>query len=137
MEDMGEFLKKALQGEMNVNETEEEMHSEMNSYDDLDPEFKTFTEVLSGKKLAELGKAAIKRKIKIAKDLSAYLHDAESEAKDEARWLSKVSFRIQRDAKAMGVLDTIVTFCTTGIITYKGDSLDECIDTVIKLSTII
>lgn len=126
LNNMDDFMKKALESEMNVDDTLDAEQINM-----LGDRVKNLLNVLSGGKMIKLGRVAMDKKERIIDELIEYLSHLDK--KDKASWHAHASVKIQSAAKKLGVLEVIVVASTLGC-TATEEQFGDVIESVIRLN---
>ena len=124
--DMNEFLKKAMEEEMHVDQ--DDSKSEF----DLEKAKKSLS-FLSGMKMVCLGRAAIDEKIKIINKLNEELNSMSKD--DIATYTAKASVKIQSAAKKMGILDILISSSTISAM-QPVDEIPDTIKSILQVNMI-
>ena len=128
MEDMnlGDFLKKAMEEEMQVDEQKEKQDiSEDEEYT------KRTINVMASMKMISLGRAAIDEKVKILNALLDELNNMDKN--DTARWSANASVKIQSAAKKLTALDTIISGMMIASL-KPGNEMNDAIKSIIRVN---
>ena len=127
MNDMSEFLKKAMESEMNVEDSEKEMPDGIEEFGSI----KKLASVLSSGKMVKIGRTAMDTKEKMIDDLVNYLSNLDKT--DKASWHAHASVKIQSVAKKLVILETILSTMTLTCVASE-DQYKDAINTVIRLN---
>lgn len=126
MNDMSEFLKKAMESEMNVEDSEKEMPDNIEF-----GSIKKLASVLSSGKMVKIGRTAMDTKEKMIDELVNYLSNLDKT--DKASWHAHASVKIQSVAKKLVILETILSTMTLTCMASE-DQYKDAINTVIQLN---
>lgn len=126
MNDMSEFLKKAMESEMNVEDSEKEMPDNIEF-----GSIKKLASVLSSGKMVKIGRTAMDTKEKMIDELVNYLSNLDKT--DKASWHAHASVKIQSVAKKLAILETILSTMTLTCMASE-DQYKDAINTIIQLN---
>lgn len=130
--DLDDFLKKAMEEEMRVDEPEKKEEFNVNEGQKI---VEPMIDLLSFEKMIKLSRAAINYKKQLMEELADYLN--KTDKTDSAKWLALVSSQTLITAKKISTLDAVISTTILGSTAKSDDDYKSVLKSIINVNNLL